>query len=102
MVLLNGLVQGYVDDFDFHEFFTVRFQKLLESSKFMALNLPFLLNFQTNDSFSERTRGTLYSALIHSKTSDLEVKLELPELSSQYDLRCCTVHIYSILYNNTC
>ena len=68
----------------------------------IALNLPFLLNFQTNDSFSERTRGTLYSALIHSKTSNLEVKLELPELSSRYDLRCCTVHIYSILYNNAC
>ncbi|XP_028414465.1 gamma-tubulin complex component 6-like [Dendronephthya gigantea] len=42
---------------------------------------------KTKDSFNERTRSTLYSALIHSKTSDMKVTLELPELSTQQDFR---------------
>ena len=83
VVWLNGLVQRFV--FGFFCLYKDIDPLLLKHLSSLPTDFKYFL--QASDLFSERTRSSLYSALVHSRTSDMEVKLELPELSSKQDLR---------------
>uniref|UniRef100_A0A8C5MGH1 Gamma-tubulin complex component 6 n=1 Tax=Leptobrachium leishanense TaxID=445787 RepID=A0A8C5MGH1_9ANUR len=46
----------------------------------------FSQNFTTGDKFEKETRVSLFGALVHSRTSDMDIKLDLPPVPDSADL----------------